>query len=197
MSSSCSAATSATSCTARRPLGPRGRPRHSLSVTAPSSSTSLRCPAPPPARAAARRVTPSLSLAPVSFAVGCCRSRGAGAVVVPDVDALQALTVELGREFLRRGWQRRLPSLRVYLLALRHGRFVTIEWTPELLHRIASVVGLGPAPLPHAERCPRCPPPSPGVWSGTRTSLYLENLWVSACSECSSEWVQTEAPSRR
>ncbi len=116
---------------------------------------------------------------------------------MPDVDALQALTVELGREFLRRGWRRRLPSLRAYLLAQRHGRFVTSEWTPELLNRIASVVGLGPAPLRHAERCPRCPPPSPGMWSGTRTSLYLENLWVSACSECSAEWVQEEAPSRR
>lgn len=71
-----------------------------------------------------------------------------------DVEALHALAVELGREFLRRGWRRRLPSLRAYLLALRHGRFVTNEWTPELLHRIASVVGLAARSTPSCRPLP-------------------------------------------
>lgn len=114
-----------------------------------------------------------------------------------DVDALRALAIELGREFLRRGWRRRLTPLREYLVALREGRLATPAYTPESLYRLASVVGLGPAPLPHDHQCPRCPPAERGAWSGRRTSLYVETLWVSVCSECGTEWVQEEAPPRR
>lgn len=114
-----------------------------------------------------------------------------------DVEALRALAIELGREFLRRGWRRRLTPLREYLLALRKGRLVTPSYTPESLHRLASVVGLGPEPLTHGEWCPRCPPPEPGAWSGRRTSLYVETLWVSVCSSCGTEWVQEETPRHR
>lgn len=111
-----------------------------------------------------------------------------------DMEALRALAFELGRELLRRGWWTRLAPLRKYLLALREGRIVTLTYTPEFLHRLASVVGLGPTPLPQGLQCPRCSPAEAGAWSGQRTSVYVETLWVSVCSECGAGWVQEQTP---
>lgn len=96
---------------------------------------------------------------------------------------------ELGQEFARLGWSTRLPRLREYFAAVAAGRDSTERWTLQHLRRMQQVMQLGPEPLPVATRCPVCPPPPDGMWSGTRTGLHLEDRWTCRCADCGAEWV--------
>jgi hypothetical protein len=105
-----------------------------------------------------------------------------------DPAVLQAIT-ELGQEYRRCGWHNRLSSLREFYAVVASGGASTPAWTFEHLERMRSIMHLGPQALPIATRCPRCPPPPPGVWNGTRTGLHLDDRWTCCCSNCGSEWV--------
>jgi hypothetical protein len=98
-----------------------------------------------------------------------------------------ALLEQLGRELRRLGWHRHLERARELYAATRDGG--RAEWSLEHATRLASVLGLGDSPLVTASSCPRCPPPAPGDWNGSRTSLHLPDRWVLACSKCGAEWV--------
>ena len=58
-------------------------------------------------------------------------------------EALLADVAELGREFARLGWTRRLPALREYYAAVTAAQERTERWAPELVARLRRVVGLG------------------------------------------------------
>jgi hypothetical protein len=104
-------------------------------------------------------------------------------------DELLADVAELGREFTRLGWIRRLQPLREYYAAVAAGQERTERWSPDLVAGLRRVIGLGKAPLPTATRCPRCEVPSDGSWAGARTTLHLEDRWAMECAKCGAEWV--------
>jgi hypothetical protein len=104
-------------------------------------------------------------------------------------DRLLAEITELGRVFARLGWRKHHETLRDYYRTVRSGADRTPSWNPQHLARLRQVVGLGPSPLPVAERCARCPPPTGDWWTGARTVMHLEDRYVSVCTSCGAEWV--------
>lgn len=107
-------------------------------------------------------------------------------------EALLAEVAELGREFSRLGWTRRLQPLRDYYAAVAAGQERTERWSPELVASLRRVLGLGAEALPTAQRCPRCELRSDGSWNGARTTMHLEDRWAMQCSSCGAEWVVLE-----
>ena len=112
--------------------------------------------------------------------------------MTPPREALLADVAELGREFARLGWTRRLPALREYYAAVTAAQERTERWSPELVARLRRVVGLGSNVLPTATRCPRCEVPRDGSWAGARTTMHLDDRWAMECSKCGAEWVVLE-----
>lgn len=107
-------------------------------------------------------------------------------------DALLADVAELGREFARLGWTKRLPPLREYYAAVAAGQERTERWSAELVANLRRVMGLGADALPTATRCPRCEVRSDGSWNGARTTMHLDDRWAMQCSSCGSQWVVRE-----
>ncbi|HEY0881189.1 MAG TPA: hypothetical protein VGD87_06655, partial [Archangium sp.] len=99
---------------------------------------------------------------------------------------------ELGRELARLGWKKHLEAAREAYRAKRDG--TKAEWGDEQIARLRSALGLGESALKEGRACPRCPPPTPGHWTGKRTMLHLPDRWVSACADCGAEWVTRERP---
>lgn len=96
---------------------------------------------------------------------------------------------ELGRELVRLGWFARAATLREFYLAARRGQPSTAAWNATHVARLRAVLGLGPSPLPLAERCETCPPTQGAWWAGARTVLHLDDRYVSVCTGCGAEWV--------
>lgn len=103
--------------------------------------------------------------------------------------ALLAEIAELGQEFSRLGWTKRLPPLREFYAAVAAGAERTEQWSVELVANLRRVMGLGPGALPRATRCPNCERRSDGSWNGARTTMHLEDRWAMRCSNCGAEWV--------
>jgi len=107
-------------------------------------------------------------------------------------EELLADVAELGREFTRLGWTRRVQPLREYYAAVAAGKERTERWSSDLVASLRRVIGLGRGALPTATRCPRCEVPSDGSWAGARTTLHLEDRWAMECARCGAEWVVLE-----
>lgn len=107
-------------------------------------------------------------------------------------EEMLAEVAELGREFTRLGWSRRLQPLRDYYAAVAAGQERTERWSPDLVAGLRRVLGLGKAALPIGTRCPRCEVPRDGSWAGARTTMHLEDRWAIECAKCGSEWVVLE-----
>ncbi len=105
-------------------------------------------------------------------------------------DALLADITELGRELVRLGWRARAESLRAFYVATLRGAPSTPAWNATHVARWRAVLGLGPHPLPVADRCRRCPAPRQQWWTGARTVLHLDDRYVSVCTGCGAEWVR-------
>jgi hypothetical protein len=121
-------------------------------------------------------------------------------VTSPPREELLADVAELGREFARLGWTRRLPALRELYAALAEGRDGTERFTVALVGELRRVMGLGADALPSAQHCPRCELPRDGSWEGARTTMHLDDRWAMQCAKCGAEWVvfehQRRPPSR-
>ena len=107
-------------------------------------------------------------------------------------EELLADVAELGREFARLGWTRRLPPLREFYAAIAAGRDRTERFTAALVAALRRVMGLGVDALPSAQHCPRCEPPRDGSWAGARTMMHLDDRWAMQCAKCGAEWVVLE-----
>jgi len=112
-------------------------------------------------------------------------------------DALLANVAELGREFSRLGWTRRLPPLREFYAAVAAGQERTERWSAELVVGLRRVMGLGPGALPKAQRCPRCEVPSDGSWAGARTTMHLDDRWAMECAKCGAQWCSNASVASR
>jgi len=102
-------------------------------------------------------------------------------------------TAELGVEFARLGWTRRLVKLREFYAAVMAGQQSASGWSPELVRSVRRVMGMGPEGLPESLHCPRCPPKTDGSWGGARTTMHLDDRWAMECASCGAEWVVFEA----
>lgn len=107
-------------------------------------------------------------------------------------EELLADVAELGREFARLGWTRRLTPLREFYAAIAAGRDRTERFTAALVAALRRVMGLGADALPSAQHCPRCEPPGDGSWAGARTMMHLDDRWAMQCAKCGAEWVVLE-----